>query len=105
MNYDAFRANLKDLLNTHGYSAKALAEELDCVPATISRYLTGVRQPDLPYVLKIAAFFDVSIDWLMGNCGDKFNILPTEYQELVRKYSLATTADRKVVDAVLEKYE
>lgn len=104
MNYDVFRTNLKALMNSRGYSAKRLAEELDFVPATVSRYLSGVRQPDLPYVIKIAEHFGVSIDWLLGNCGEKLDVLPEEYQSLIRKYSVATLADRKVVETVLEKY-
>lgn len=104
MTYDIFRENLKALMDSRGYSAKSLAEDLNCVPSTVSRYLTGIRQPDLPYVLKIAEHFNVSIDWLMGNCGEKYDVLPEEYQRLIRLYSVATEADRNVVNVLLSKY-
>jgi len=104
MTYAIFRANLKALMESRGYTAKSLAEELNFVPSTVSRYLTGIRQPDLPYVLKIAEHFNVSIDWLMGNCGEKYDVLPEEYQRLIRLYSVATVSDRNVINVLLSKY-
>lgn len=104
MNYEIFRENLKSLMASRGYSAKSLAEELDIVPSTVSRYLTGVRQPDLPYVIKIAELFNVSIDWLLGNCGEKLNVLPAEHQRLIHLYSIATPDDRNVINVILSKY-
>ena len=55
-------------------------------------------------IIKIAHYFNVSIDWLLGFNGDKFDIMPQEVQDVATRYSLASPDDRKVIQAVLQKY-
>ena len=105
MDYSFFRENLRNLINVRGVTIKAFAEEVNASSATISRYLSGDRTPDLPYVVKIAEYFNVSIDWLLGINGDKFDVMPKEVQEVASLYSLASPDDRRVVQAVLGKYK
>lgn len=105
MDYTIFRENLQSLIDTRSSSLKSLSEEIKVTPATLSRYLSGQRTPDLPYVVKIATFFNVSIDWLLGLNGDKFDVLPKEVQQIANLYQLASPDDRRVVRAVLAKYQ
>lgn len=105
MDYTIFRENLQSLIDTRSSSLKSLSEEIKVTPATLSRYLSGQRTPDLPYVVKIATFFNVSIDWLLGLNGDKFDVLPKEVQQIANLYQLASPDDRRVVQAVLAKYQ
>ncbi len=105
MDYTIFKEHLRHLMKTRNLSMKALGEELNVTPATLSRYLSGDRTPDLPYVVKIASYFNVSIDWLLGFNGDKFDIMPVEVQEIATLYQLASPQDRRVVQAVLDKYK
>ena len=83
MEYTAFRENLSSLMESRGYSSnKSLSDDL-CVPAaTISRWRTGDRAPDLEYVIRISEFFGVSIDWLLGFEQDRYSSLPADRQEL-----------------------
>ena len=105
MDYSFFRENLRNLINVRGITIKAFAAEIDASAATISRYLSGDRTPDLPYVVKIADYFSVSIDWLLGINGDKFDVMPKEVQEVASLYSLSSPDDRRVIQAVLGKYK
>lgn len=105
MDYTIFRENLQSLIDIRSSSLKSLSEEIKVTPATLSRYLSGQRTPDLPYVVKIATFFNVSIDWLLGLNGDKFDVLPKEVQQIANLYQLASLDDRRVVQAVLAKYQ
>lgn len=105
MDYSFFRENLRNLINVRGITIKAFAAEIDASAATISRYLSGDRTPDLPYVVKIADYFSISIDWLLGINGDKFDVMPKEVQEVASLYSLASPDDRRVIQAVLGKYK
>lgn len=105
MDYTIFKVNLLHLMQARGLSAKALGAEINVTPATLSRYLSGNRTPDLPYVVKIAQYFSVSIDWLLGLNGDKFDIMPKEVQEVAELYQLSSPQDRRVVQAVLDKYK
>lgn len=105
MDYTIFREHLRQLMQTRNLSAKAFGEEINVTPATLSRYLSGNRTPDLPYVVKISQYFSVSIDWMLGLNGDKFDIMPKEVQEVAELYQVAAPQDRRVVQAVLDKYK
>lgn len=105
MKFDVFRSNLRTLVNTRGFTIQSFADEVGIPAPTISRYITGEREPRLEYIIKISQYFDVSIDWLLGLNGDKFNVMPQEIQDIASCYSLASPDDRKVVQAVLQKYK
>lgn len=46
---------------------KELAEILGIQPNTFNQYEMGKREPDYATLLKIANYFDVTIDYLLGN--------------------------------------
>lgn len=103
--YSAFRANLRRLIEVRGFTVKGFAAEVEITAATLSRYLSGDRTPDLPYVVRLAQYFNVSIDWLLGLNGEMFDVMPKELQTVAKLYSVATLDDRNVVQAVLSKYK
>lgn len=105
MDYQIFRENLRQLVAGSGKTIQDLAAELSMSTPTLSRYLAGKRTPDLPYVVKISEYFNISIDWLLGLNGEKFDVMPPEIQEVALLYSVATKDDRRVVQAVLGKYK
>lgn len=104
MDYTCFQENLKRLMSSRGLSMNAFGNEVGMTAATVSRYLSGNRAPELSYVAKIAKHFNVSIDWLLGMSGEKFEVLPKEIQDIAQLYTIATPDDRRVVQAVLHKY-
>ena len=105
MDYSTFQERLKALMDSHGFGMKALADKMNITSATLSRYLSGNRSPEVPYVVKLAEFFGVSVDWLLGVNDDRYETLPPEIREVSKLYYLATEDDRKVVQAVLNKYK
>ncbi|WP_278941165.1 helix-turn-helix domain-containing protein [Anaerotruncus colihominis] len=105
MDYGIFREHLRQLVTGSGKTLQDLAADLNMSTPTLSRYLTGNRTPDLPYVVKISEHFNISIDWLLGLNGEKFDIMPPEIQEVAVLYAVATEDDRRVVQAVLKKYK
>lgn len=104
MDYSIFRQNLKQLIQSRGKTVKSFSADVNITEATLSRYLSGNRIPDLQYVVRLANYFGVSVDWLLGLSGDKFEVMPPQLQEVVTLYSRATEDDRNVVQAVLAKY-
>ena len=56
---------LKDLRKQHNISQLKLAMDLQLNQNAISRYETGVREADYSTLIKIADYFDVSIDYLL----------------------------------------
>ena len=57
---------LSDLLASHDMSQRALAKALGISDMTISRIIKGQRNVTLNILIKIADFFTVSLDWLVG---------------------------------------
>ena len=43
-----------------------LAEVLNVKQQTISRYITGEREPDIDVIIKIAKFFNLTVGQLVG---------------------------------------
>jgi len=58
--------NLKKIRKEKGISQLKLAMELNMSQNTISRYETGEREPGIIELIKIADYFDISIDYLLG---------------------------------------
>lgn len=56
---------LKQLRTERGISQVRLAMELSVSQHTISRYETGEREADYVMLIRIADFFDVSVDYLL----------------------------------------
>ncbi len=56
---------LKELRENKGISQIKLALDLSINQNSISRYETGVREADYKTLIKIADYFDVSIDYLL----------------------------------------
>lgn len=57
---------LKTLREKRGLSREQLAERLGLSYHAIAKYETGKRSPDQDTILKIADYFNVSVDYLLG---------------------------------------
>ena len=57
---------LKKLRKKKGISQLRLATDLNTTQNTISRYETGEREPGIDELIKIADYFNVSVDYLIG---------------------------------------
>lgn len=62
----AFPSRLRDLMDGHIITQKTLADAIDMRPQTVSLYTTGQSFPDVNTLKKIAEFFNVSADYLIG---------------------------------------
>lgn len=56
---------LKELRESRGISQLKLALDLELNQNSISRYETGTREADYATLIRIADYFDVSIDYLL----------------------------------------
>ena len=57
---------LTELRKKKGISQLRLATDLNTTQNTISRYETGEREPGIDELIKIADYFNVSVDYLIG---------------------------------------
>lgn len=56
---------LKEIRKSKGITQLKMAMDLNANQNTISRYETGEREPSLLELIKIADYFNVSVDYLL----------------------------------------
>ena len=108
---DITRKRIYNLMEERNVKQLTLAYEIGVTQATLSRNINGVHEPKAEVIEKIAKYFNVSVDYLLGNT-DKPNaiklkvadadgtITGIEY-ELLNKVKGFTTDDlEKVLDYV-----
>lgn len=75
--FKIFSENLKTLLKENNLKQRELAEYLHVKRQTVSLYTTGQSTPDALLLKKIAIFFNVSADWLLGLTDIKNDVKST----------------------------
>lgn len=61
-----FQERLKDLRHSKGLSQKQLAEATGLSFSAIGKWEAGLREPSGYALIKLADFFDVTTDYLLG---------------------------------------
>ena len=57
---------IKDLMMTERLSRYALAKSINVSQSTICNWLNGKKEPSVESLWKLADFFDVSVDYIIG---------------------------------------
>lgn len=65
-----FNEIFKDLRTKKSVTQLTIAEYLGVTPRTIRFYETGERKPDFDGLIKLADYFEVSLDYLVGRSND-----------------------------------
>lgn len=71
---------IEELRKKHGISQTELGEIIHLSQKAISRYENGTAEPDLNTIKKIATYFNVTIDYLLGTSEE--NIILITKQDL-----------------------
>lgn len=71
MTYCSFGENLKKLRKGRGMTQSELGGKIGLSKAVISKYETGLGYPSFDVLIRIAKFFGVTTDYLLGVSGDK----------------------------------
>ena len=100
-----FRNNLMALMKARGINQNRLAQELGSPRSTVSRYFITDRIPDPNYLYKMAKFFDVTVDFLLGVSDEKNSNLDPDALRVAELYTLASDSDKTVIQTLLDKYE
>ena len=69
---------LKELRKEKNITMKKLGEKIGVAESTISLYESGKRQPDNVTLLKIADYFNVSVDYLLGRNNTEKKPVPED---------------------------
>lgn len=68
--FPSFSERLKELRTSKGLTMEQLAKEIDSTRGTISNFENENKKPSLDMLIKLADYFDVSIDYLVGRTDD-----------------------------------
>ena len=63
---DNFQTRLKELRIENNLSQHKLAEKIGVTQKAIDFWEKGINEPKVSYVIKLAIFFGVSADYLLG---------------------------------------
>lgn len=66
----SFAERLSILRNAKGLTMEQLGKDIGTTRATISNFENEQRKPSLDMVIKLADYFQVSIDYLVGRTDD-----------------------------------
>jgi transcriptional regulator with XRE-family HTH domain len=102
--------NLKRLRKKRGWSQTQLAEQIGSHLSHINRIETGKYNPSLDVVQKLAAVFDVTIDYLVSDTDEDFKEVRIEDKNLMERIKLIDSLEEddkialmRVIDSMLTK--
>ena len=75
-------ANLKALRTAQGLSQRALADFVKVSQQSINQYENRDTEPDIAVLTRIADYFGVSIDYLVGHDPAAGELIPTNFRQL-----------------------
>lgn len=76
---------LKKLRNNANLSQKELSDRLHINRSTYARYETSSTQPDFDTLVKLANYFNVTTDYILGNSDDPHKTESEELQEFIEE--------------------
>lgn len=94
--------NLRALRNNKKISQKVLGDVLGVSQQTINLYENHSVEPDIYMLTKIADYFEVSVDFLIGHTA-KRDPSATE-TELLEKYRLLSPREQESIHMVMDNY-
>ncbi len=66
-----FHQRLRELIEENDITQRKLAADLNIAASTVSSYVQGVREPDFSILFRLADYFHVSTDYLLGYSSQK----------------------------------
>lgn len=79
---------LRELRLQRNISQEEVARQIGITRSAYSHYEINNRQPVYETLIKLAAFFDVSLDYMIGGSASKHNFEPPDAQETREIYHL-----------------
>lgn len=83
-------------------SQKEVAEELGISQALLSHYEKGIRECGLDFVVKVADYYEVSCDYLLGRTSDRdYTLSEAADPQNSRKQSAAQVVNRRLIASMM----
>lgn len=101
----ALSDRLKQLRLQKNITQEQLAKHLGIPRSTYSNYEYGNREPDANTLNKIADYFDVSVDYLLGRTDRKGYLTDERAWIIAEKISELPENRRKIIEEIIKSYE
>lgn len=103
--------NLKTLRENASISQKYLADAIGVSQQSINKYENHNIEPDIDTLIRIAVFFDVSVDYLIGHSQIRRKLEPTASYDLnqaegqlIDAYRQLSDKQRKCISGLIDSY-
>ena len=103
--------NLKKLREDASISQKALADAIGVSQQSVNKYENHNIEPDIETLIRIADFFETSVDYLIGHTTVRHKIEEVHVFELndreskvMEQYRSLTSKQKACVDVVIDSY-
>lgn len=103
--------NIKKLREEKGITQKQLADVIGVSQQSINKYENHNIEPDVATLIKMADFFNTSVDYIVGHTDLRRRVAAVEAYELSRDeafiidcYRKMTPLQRKSIDLITENY-
>ena len=94
---------LRELQKASKKTAKENAEKLGLPLSTYNNYINEKREPDIQTQIKIADYFNVSLDYLCGrNFGNDLPILSSQDKEAIKMYCSLTNEQKSFINGEIK---
>lgn len=80
--------NIKTLRKKKGYSQETMAQQLNIVRQTVSKWEKGISVPDADMLTKIADLFEVTVEDLLGGNNVKDKEVDTNINEIAAQLAV-----------------
>ena len=94
--------NLKRLREAKHISQKQLADAVSVSQQSINKYENHSVEPDIATLVRLADYFDTSVDYLIGNTDIAYRLEKTEPCDLNEEELCLVTGFRKLTKAQRE---
>lgn len=94
---------IREILEERNIKQKDVASAIGIYTSTMSQYVTGVREPDIETLIKLADYFGVSVDYLIGHDSPPGDASPTVRNFIYlndKKYELKQNALKMQINGV-----
>lgn len=103
--------NLKELRTQKHISQQQLANIIGISQQSVNKYENHSVEPDINTLIKIAAYFNTSVDYLIGNTDinriienvEKYD-LNTEEGELIDSFRKLNTPEKESIKIIIKNY-
>ncbi len=103
-----FWYNFTELCRTHHISLRKITMTLGIATSPITKWKNG-SWPDTKTLAKIADFFGITIDELLGNYNDYSKtgpmLLSVHEKQIILAYRASSDSDRQMIDIITSRYE